>query len=160
MNSTNISAMRKIATVLTSQHISPVFFSGWDSVDAGGSFDPWGLVEHWDASSILSGEWGAISTIRFGRGGANPVPGPLSQFQVPRCLDHKPKVGIVTAGRANHAGKGGPRTLPSGKVLSLNNANAHMYGQESAWAGPGETPNEYFWESVYGLAYAVREVLG
>lgn len=160
MNASNISAMRAIASVLQRQRIAPVFFTGWDSVDAGGSFDPYGLVCHWDASTILSGEWGAISTIRFGRGGANPVPGPLSQFQIPRCLDGKAKVGIVTAGRANHAGLGGPMTLADGHVLSLNNANVHMYGTESAWAGPGEDPGPIFWDSYYGLAYAVREVLG
>lgn len=157
---TDLSRMRAIATVLTRQHITPVFFSNWDTLDAGGSFDPYGQVCHWDASSVLSGEWGALSTVRFGRGGANPVPGPLAQFQIPRCLDRKPKVGICCAARANHAGLGGPRVLPSGKVLTLNNGNAHMYGSESAWAGPTETPNAWFKESYYGLAYAIREVLG
>jgi len=160
VNASNISAMRAIASTLTRQGITPVFFTGWDTVDAGGVFEPHGLVEHWDASSRLSGEWGAISTIRFGRGGASPVPGPLAQFQVARALDGKPKVGIVTAGRANHAGLGGPRTLGNGFVLPKDNANRYMYGQESAWAGPTENPTQYFWEAVYGLAYAVREVLG
>jgi hypothetical protein len=157
---TDINRMKAIASVLTSQHITPVFFSSWDSLNAGGSFDPYGIVAHWDASTAASGEWGALSTIRLGRGGANPVPGPLAQFQVPRCLDKKPKVGIVCAARANHAGLGGPKTLGDGRVLGKDNANAHMYGSESAWAGPTETPNSYFWVSYYGLGYAIREVLG
>lgn len=156
---TDVKRMKAIAVELTKQHITPVFFTNWDTMGVNLPFDPWGEVLHWDASSLLAGEWGSLATIRAGDP-SRSIPGPLAQTQIPRCLDRKPKVGITAAGRANHAGKGGPYRLGDGRFLSLDNANAHMIGTESAWAGPGETPNQWFWESYYGLAYAVRVVLG
>ncbi len=96
---------------------------------------PVGLVDHHDASSRKSGEWGALGVIRDGRAG---VPGPLSQFQGARCLDGRPKVAAVAAGRANHAGLGGPYRFPDGLVVPKDSGNAWLYGVEWANDGLGE----------------------
>jgi hypothetical protein len=151
--------MRAIASVLTRLDVRVVWQPGWDDRGNGLAFDPRGLVEHWDASTVLSGEWGALGVIVAGRGGASPVPGPLSQFQRPRCLDGVPKVGIVAAGRANHAGIGGPYRLPDGTVIPQDSANRYMYGREAAWVGPSEERTPAAVHADGALAYAVREVL-
>lgn len=152
--------MRAIASVLTRLDVVPVWQPGWDSRGNGLSFDPRGLTEHWDASTVKSGEWGALGVIVHGRGGANPVSGPLSQFQRPRCLDGVPKMGIVAAGRANHAGLGGPYRLPDGVIIPADSANRYAYGREAAWAGPGEERTAAAVHADGALAYAIREVLG
>lgn len=92
---------------------------------------PVGIVDHHDASSRKSGEWGALGIIRDGRPG---IPGPLSQFQIARCLDGKPRFAAVAAGRANHAGLGGPMW----GVVPKDQGNAWLYGAEAANDGVGE----------------------
>lgn len=91
---------------------------------------PRGVIDHHDASSRASGEWGALGIIVAGRTG---IPGPLSQFQIARGLDGVPRVAIVAAGRANHAGKGGPRG-----PVPLDAGNSWLYGVEKANDGLGE----------------------
>lgn len=151
--------MRAIGAVLTRNGVRPVWQPGWDARGNGLTFQPKGLVCHWDASTVRSGEWGALGIIVGGRGGASPVPGPLSQFQGARCLDGVPKVGIVAAGRANHAGAGGPYRLPDGTVIPLDSGNRYLYGAEWAWAGPGEDLNAAARHAYAVLGYAIREVL-
>lgn len=156
----DVKRMRAIGAYLTAHDVLPIWQPNWDTLDAGGTFDPRGMVEHWDASTILSGEWGALGVIRLGRGGAAPIPGPLAQFQRPRCLDGVPKVGIVAAARCNHAGLGGPYTLPNGVVVPKDSGNRYFYGREAAWAGPTEKRTAAATYADRVLAAAVREVLG
>lgn len=151
--------MRAIASVLTRLDVRPVWQPGWDSRGNGQTFDPRGLVCHWDASSIKSGEWGALGVVVNGRAGASPVPGPLAQFQGARCLDGVPKVAIVAAGRANHAGLGGPYRLPDGVAVPKDSGNRYLYGAEWAWAGPGEDLTPAARHAYSALGYAIREVL-
>lgn len=153
------SRMRAICARLVAHGVRVVYFDGWDNRGNGLTFQPRGLVEHWDASTVAAGNWGALSVIINGRGGASPVPPPLSQFQGARCLDGVPTMGIVAAGRANHAGTGGPYRLPDGTVIPLDSGNRYMYGREFAWAGPGETLRPAAKHAAGALAYSVREVL-
>lgn len=88
---------------------------------------PVGVVDHHDASTVKSGEWGALGVIRDGR---PDVPGPLAQWQGARCRDGVPRVALVAAGRANHAGKGGPMWR-----IPRDAGNAWLYGAE--WANDG-----------------------
>src|SRR5437868_8805207 len=52
---------RSIAARLTAHGVRVVYFDGWDLRGNGLTFDPRMLVEHWDASTVAAGEWGAIS---------------------------------------------------------------------------------------------------
>jgi hypothetical protein len=151
-----VARMRAIAARLTAHDVRVVFFGGWDTRGNGLTFDPRMLVEHWDASSIAAGDWGSIGVIINGRDG---IPPPLSQFQRPRCLDDVPTMGIVAAGRANHAGVGGPYRLPDGTVIPADSANRYAYGREAAWAGPTESRRPAAVHADGALAYAIREVL-
>jgi hypothetical protein len=91
---------------------------------------PTGLVDHHDASTRKSGEWGALGVIRDGR---SDVPGPLASWQGARCLDGTPRVALVAAGRGNHAGLGGPMA-----GATKNAGNAFLVGVEWANDGVGE----------------------
>ena len=155
----DVARMRAITSRVARHDVEVVYFDGWQYLGVALPFDPRFLIEHWDASTLLSGEWGAVGIIRFGRGGASPVGPPLSQFQRPRCLDGVPKLGVVAAGRANHAGAGGPYRLPDGTVVPGDSANKYSYGREVAWAGPGETRTAAARHADAALAAAVREVL-
>ncbi|HEY9354626.1 MAG TPA: hypothetical protein VIP28_15295 [Nocardioides sp.] len=108
-----------------------VEFGGWQTLGATWARVPVGIVDHHDASSRKSGEWGAIGIIRYGRA---DIPAPLSQFQGARCLDGVPRIGVVAAGRANHAGLGGPMW----GLVPRDDGNAWLYGCEWANDGLGE----------------------
>lgn len=117
---------------------------------------PVGIIDHHDASSIKSGEWGSLGVIYAGR---PDVPPPLSQFQVARCLDNIPKVAIIAAGRANHAGAGWYR-FPDGLLVPTNEGNSWMYGAEKANNGIGEQGNEAHHYATDALFRTVLEVCG
>lgn len=157
----DVARTKAIAAYLAAHDVRVVWFDGWDTRGVDLSYGPPRMhLCHWDASTILSGEWGAISIIINGRGGANPVPGPLSQEQIPRCLSGVPTVGIVAAGRCNHAGTGGPYLLPDGTVIPVDSANRWSSGSESAWLGPGEIPTAAFMHAYDTLAAAKMDVFG
>lgn len=115
---------------------------GWEQRGRTFAYVPVGIVDHHDASTRKSGEWGALGVVTTGYGA---LPGPLSQFVTARCLDGIPKVAIVAAGRANHAGRGGPR-LMGGYTVGENDGNDRLYGNEKANDGAGEphTPAAHF----------------
>lgn len=89
--------------------------------------NPGGLfIEHHDASSALSGNWGALATILAGRVG---IPPRLGNLQFAR----DGKVMICSKNVANHAGIGGPML-----GVAANDANANSCGAEVANNGLGE----------------------
>jgi hypothetical protein len=114
---------------------------------------PVGIIDHHDASSRKSGGWGALGIIRDGRSG---IPGPLSQFQIARCLDGQPRLAAVAAGRANHAGLGGPYQFGDGLTVPKDSANAWLYGAEAANDGVSEP---YTWAAHYTHDALFRVVL-
>lgn len=110
------------------------WMSGWETRGATWARVPVGIIDHHDASSIKSGEWGSLGYILSG----SPI-SPLSQFQVARCLDGVPKLAIIAAGRCNHAGVGGWR-FPDGLVVPKDSGNAWLYGAEKAHSGSRNEP--------------------
>ncbi len=156
----DVRRMQAVIAYLRRNGIKVAEIAGWQARGTGLAFTPRGFVCHWDASTRKAGEWGSLGIIVRGRGGASPVPGPLAQTQVPRCLDGVPAVGIVAAGRANQAGRGGPYRPPGGIVIPRDAANRYTYGSEHANDGVGEpvTPASLYAYQMLALAY--RDVLG
>jgi hypothetical protein len=152
--------MQAVMAFLRRHGVRVVEIGGWQTRGVPLAFAPRFFVCHWDASTLRSGEWGALGIIVAGRGGANPVPPPLAQTQVARCLDGVPKVAIVAAGRANQAGRGGPYRLPDGTTIPLDSANRYSYGSEHANDGSGEPVTPASMHAYQTLAAAYREVLG
>lgn len=151
----DLKRMRAITSLVVSYDIEVRFMPGWER--RGGDFAqvPVGLIDHHDASTRKSGEWGALGIIVAGRPG---IPGPLSQWQVARCLDGKPKVAVCAAGRANHAGRGGPRSL-GGLHVPANAGNGLLYGIEKANDGIGEPYTAAAHYATNGLFRAILEVI-
>jgi hypothetical protein len=75
--------------------------AGWKTRGRPGTFEPRGVVFHHTASGRDGGSAPSLGTVLKGRPG---IPGPLCQVLVGRDLT----VRVIAAGRANHAGLGGP----------------------------------------------------
>lgn len=128
---------------------------GWEQLGATWARTPAGLVVHHDASSRKAGDWGALGIIRYGRAG---IPAPLAQFQIARCLDNVPRFAVIAAGRANHAGIGGPYRFPDGLVVPRDTGNAWLYGAEAANDGLGEPYTAAAHYTRDALARSILEV--
>lgn len=151
----DLARMRAIGAKLAAAGVEVLWVPGWETRGVWWSRTPVGILDHHDASSRLSGEWGALGIIRDGRGGADPVPGPLAQFQIGRGLDGKPRVAIVAAGKANHAGKGGPMW-----DIPKDSANSWCLGAEAANDGLGEAETAASNRAHNALFAAAAEVCG
>lgn len=91
---------------------------GWKSRGRPGSFSPRGAMFHHTASGRSGGNAPGLGVVVNGRPGIN---GPLCNILVAR----DGTVHLVAAGRANHAGKGGPlHGIPE------DSGNAHLIGVE------------------------------
>ena len=123
---------------------------GWESRGLTWARVPVGVIDHHDAASIKSGEWGALGDILANN---------KAQFQVARCLDNVPKLAIVAAGRSAHAGVGGYR-FPDGLVIPTNDGNSWLYGAEKANNGLGERATAAADYAADALFRAVLEVCG
>jgi peptidoglycan hydrolase-like protein with peptidoglycan-binding domain len=130
VSSADVSRMQAIGARLISAGVEVLWLPGWENRGAAWTRTPIGITVHHDASTTKAGEWGSLGVIRDGR---SDVPPPLSQFQVGRGLDGRPRVAVVAAGRANHAGKGGPMWS-----IPRDSANSWMLGTEVANSGTGE----------------------
>lgn len=133
----DVARMRRIITTLRGHGVLVREVAGWEQRGDTYAVVPHGICDHHDASTRKTGEWGFLGAITRGRSGPSPVPGPLGNFQIARCLDGIPKVAVVAAGIANHAGRGGPR-LSGGILIPENRANGRTYGAEKANDGVGE----------------------
>src|SRR5690606_40573747 len=98
--------------------VQVTYVSGWQNRGAPFGRVPVGMIDHHDASASSSGTWGALGVVTSGRPG---LPGPLSQFFVAR--GSVPRIAVVAAGRANHAGSGGPKV-----GVPRDSGNAYLYG--------------------------------
>lgn len=121
---------------------------GWENRGLTWARVPVGIIDHHDAASIKSGEWGALGDIWTNN---------KAQFQVARGLDGVPKVAIVAAGRSAHAGVGGYR-FPDGLVVPTNDGNSWLYGAEKANDGLGELATAAANYAADALFRAVLEV--
>ncbi len=150
--SADVRRMERIAAHLDRAGVKIRYISGWKSRGRDWTRTPAGITDHHDASSRKSGEWGNLGAITYGRRSPTVVSGPLSQFQVARCLDGIPKVAIVAAGRANHAGTGGPY----GRVPQ-NAGNSWLYGAEKANNGVSEPYTPAAMYAAKALYWAVLQ---
>lgn len=151
----DVRRMQKILDLTRSYGIVVREMPDWQSRGATFARVPVGLIDHHDASTRKSGEWGALGIIVYGRTG---IPGPLSQFQVARCLDGVPKMAVCAAGRANHAGRGGSVNL-GGIYVPANAGNSMLYGVEKANDGVGEPHTSAMHYATTGLFHAIMEVI-
>jgi hypothetical protein len=99
---------------------------GWKARGRPYSFAPRGVIFHHTASPKGSG---AVPSLKICIEGRSDLPGPLCHALVGR----DGVVHLIAAGRANHAGLGGPRlTIPQ------DSANSYMAGVEVENSGVGE----------------------
>lgn len=94
-----------------------------------GDLNPVGVLCHHTASSPKTPSANVIKTLVEGRGGSDPLPGPLAQFG----LDRDGTVYLVASGRANHAGK----ARAAGSVAA-GDGNELYWGIEGFNDGLGE----------------------
>jgi hypothetical protein len=97
----NVELKRRQVARMRAAGLRVVEVDGWQQRGRPQTYAPISVMEHHDASSTRSGNAGALPIIVNGRPG---IPGPLSQWQVGRDGTWF----LVAAGRANHAGAGGP----------------------------------------------------
>lgn len=133
--------LERVARDLKREGVEVRFVSGWRSRGRDGSYDPEGVLAHHTASSKLSGPAPALGIVTTGR---SDLPGPLCQIHLarPRKVGKRKRargirygsvVTIVAAGRANHAGLGGPfRWIPE------DSGNRDAVGIEAENDGVGE----------------------
>jgi hypothetical protein len=124
---------------------------GWQTRGATFLRVPIGVIDHHDASSIKSGEWGSLGYELTG-----PL-APSNQIQVARCLDNVPKVAVLAAGRCNHAGRGS-WTFAGGVRVPTDDGNSWLYGVEKANNGLGEKSNAAFDYAADATFRALLEV--
>jgi hypothetical protein len=99
---------------------------GWKTRGRPGTFEPRGVVFHHTAAGRNTGVAPTLGTVLKGR---PDVTGPLCQVLIGRDST----VRVVAAGRANHAGKGGPfRNIPK------DSGNSFLIGVEVENDGVGE----------------------
>lgn len=144
----DVKRMAAIGRKVESWGVVVRWMPGWDSRGAAWARVPVGIIDHHDAASIKSGEWGALGYI---------VDNNLSQFQVARCLDDVPKIAINAAGRSAHAGVGAWR-FPDGLAVPKDSGNAWLYGAEKANNGLGEPYTDAANYATDALFRAVLEV--
>ncbi|MDQ3914088.1 MAG: N-acetylmuramoyl-L-alanine amidase [Actinomycetota bacterium] len=117
---------------------------GWKTRTAGGSFTPRGVLIHHTASASVSGDLPCAGICTHGRAGADPLPGPLCNILIGR----QGTVLLIAAGRANHAGEGGPHA-----DIPVNQGSTNLVGIECENDGLGEPwPDEQ--KRVMGIVSA------
>ena len=99
--------------------------AGWQNRGST-TFAPRGIIFHHTASNAAGGNAPALGIVTHGR---SDLPGPLCQFLVGR----DGTIFFVAAGRANHAGTGGPI-----KGIAQDNGNTFTIGVECENNGIGE----------------------
>lgn len=125
-----------LADVLRAAGCTVVEEAGWKDRGRGEMGTVRGvLLHHTGAGS----EKGLLALIRDGRGGANPLAGPLSQL----FLTDKGVFHVVAAGRCNHAGAGSWHGITAG--------NSETIGIEAMNAGDGKD----VWEPEQMRAYLI-----
>lgn len=145
----DVRRMEGIAARLRRYGVGIRYIDGWQDRGRPMTFAPRGILDHHDASSDKSGTWGSLGIIVTGR---DIIPGPLSQFQIARHTD--PLLAIIAAGRANHAGTGGPWN-----GIPQDSGNRYLYGAEKANNGLGEPYSAGALYAAECLFAAVLEVV-
>ncbi len=129
----DVARMERILARVEKAGVKVREMDGWRA--RGRTFErvPVGLIDHHDASTPRHGEWGFLNATVNGRTGTSPLPGPLSQFHVARCL-REPQIAVCAAGRANHAGRGVYPPVPT------DSGGSWLYGIEKSHGGVSDEP--------------------
>lgn len=128
--------------------VKVVLVDGWRTRGREGVFAPRAMMDHHTASHRGSGAMPALGICTFGR---PDLPGPLCQVLGGR----NGKVAVIAAGRANHAGFGGPfRTIP------MDSGNAFSVGFEIEHDGIGEPYTDEQLMMIFRTNAAVLDGLG
>lgn len=116
-----------MADAFRSNGLKVLEVAGWKARGRPGTFEPRGVIFHHTASGRNSGSAPSLGTVLNGRPG---IPGPLCQVLIGRDQT----VRVIAAGRANHAGKGGP-------IIGIpkDAGNSFLIGVEVENDGVGET---------------------
>jgi hypothetical protein len=128
--------------------VEVVTVRNWRTRGGEGTFRPIGMCDHHTASHRTSGSFPSAGIVTFGR---SDIPGPLCHILGGRNA----KVMIIAAGRANHAGFGGPwRTVPQ------DSGNSYLVGFEIEHDGIGERYTDEQLEMIFRVNAAVLDGLG
>lgn len=122
--------------------------NGWQHNGRPYDFSPVAVVCHHTASNKNSGNFGSKSIVINGR---SDLPGPLAQILLGRNGD----VIVVTGGRANHAGAGGP----AGHMYR-GDGNTQSFGIEAENDGIGEPWSKAQMNAYYRLCAALLNIMG
>lgn len=118
----------ELPDMLRKYGVEPVEVAGWQT--RGNEFPerPDGALRHWTAGST-TGRTPSLGIVTNGRGGANPLLGPLAQILQSRESGTKDKAYVIASGKANHAGTG---------IWNGISGNYKLLGNEIEWSGPNE----------------------
>jgi N-acetyl-anhydromuramyl-L-alanine amidase AmpD len=112
--------------------------SGWETRErpaSTGGFAPEGVLLHHTAAYATSSDpHPSLDTVIQGRGGSDPLPGPLCHV----LIDRHSVCWVVAAGRANHAGS----ALASGP-MPAGDGNEMYVGIEVEYAATNHVPTQY-----------------
>lgn len=104
---------------------------GWETRGNGTSADyVGGIVHHTASPSSLSNPFPTQTMLRVGRA---DLPGPLCNFAGPACTVDAPRIHVMAAHPANHAGASGGRSMGPLPVTTL--FNPRVMGLEIDYAG-------------------------
>lgn len=118
--------MRRLLPRLTIDAVS-----GWETRGNGLSGDyEGGIVHHTAFKSSATNIWPAKSTLLYGR---PDLSGPLCNYSGPWCTEEAPRIAVVAAFPANHAGASGGRSM--GPLPVTTNFNKRVLGLEIDYAG-------------------------
>lgn len=122
---------------LRAEGVTVVEVDGWGTRGST-TFEPRGVVVHHDGYSSSVPTRSALALMKDGRGGHNPVPGPLCNIWLDDDNENSPVGGdpvayVVAAGRANHAGPGSWRGL-SGNTSVIGIEARHSGSKIEPWA--------------------------
>lgn len=112
--------------------------SGWETRErpaSTGGFAPEGvLLHHTAAYATSTNPHPSLNTVIEGRGGDNPLPGPLCHV----LIDRNSVCWVIAAGRANHAG-----TAVASGPMPAGDGNEMYVGIEVEYAATNHDPIQY-----------------
>jgi hypothetical protein len=145
--------MLELPTQLTKWGLDVTCEPGWETRAYHGRFNPVGVLIHHTGGKPPR-DMPSLWTVLNGRPDLKP---PLCQILIGRSG----KVHIIAAGRANHAGTGGPIAPPSGKpTIPANDGNRYLVGIEAENDGLGEAWPPAQVDAVARATAAVLQLLG
>lgn len=129
--------------------------SGWESRGNGQSPDyEGGIVHHTASSSSATNPNPTLSVLIYGR---SDLSGPLCNVTGPYCTPDRPRLHVIAAYPANHAGASGGRSM--GPLPVTNLFNKRVFGLEIDYAGSSPmSSGQYKAATIFAKALVI--VLG